>query len=65
MVMMQTTISGTSRMVRTKAIYYECNECGSRCDQDSYNPKDWLYLYNGDQLCWECLQDQSGFTKIE
>lgn len=39
---------------------FACDECETRCDPNSCNPEDWLYRYNGQQICWYCLMSQTG-----
>lgn len=34
-----------------------CDQCEADCYPDSSDPRDWLYEFDGDQLCWECLLD--------
>ena len=48
-----------------KHVTHECDECGARCDPASRNAQDWLFLHNGEQLCWDCLMEQADFMKIE
>ena len=48
-----------------KHVKHECDECGARCDPDSRNVTEWLFSYNGMQLCWHCLLYQADISKAE
>lgn len=43
---------------------FTCDECEARCDPNDSNPKEWLFSFNGQQLCWECLMDEAGFEPV-
>ena len=45
--------------------YFTCDECQKECDPDSKNPENWLFEYDGDHLCWDCLLDIVGIKKAE
>lgn len=42
-----------------------CNECDTECDQESSDPKRWLYETPVGQLCWDCMMDLMEIRKVE
>lgn len=48
----------------TRSEKHICDECRYECDQGSWDPQEWLYSFNGQQLCWHCLQYQADFSKV-
>ena len=44
---------------------YECDCCGEICYPDDKDPRQWLYDFEGAELCWACMVDATGITKVE
>ena len=45
--------------------HFICDSCNKECDPDSKDPEDWLFEYDGEHLCWDCLLDIVGIKKAE
>ena len=56
------TIYGNPRMRRWTS--YSCDECECECDQESCDPKDWLWRTPKGQLCWGCMLDMMELQKV-
>ena len=44
---------------------HTCDLCEKYCDPTSSDPRKWLYDYEGDELCWDCLMDAAQITVVE
>ena len=51
------SINGMPSMRRSTS--FVCDECECECNPDSCNARDWLYSYNGSQLCWDCFMAEA------
>ena len=61
MVRVEKEICGTIPRMITR-IEFTCDECGTRCDQNAHDPKEWLFQTPRGQLCWDCMTE---FMEIE
>lgn len=42
-----------------------CDVCQKECDPYGHTPKLWLFHWDGDDLCWDCLLDVADIKKVE
>lgn len=48
-----------------KAVKHICDECECECHPERSDPRDWLYRFKGQELCWECFMCEAGAEIIE
>ena len=62
---MVVTIDEFNGIVWQPSKRFYCDSCNKECDPDSKDPEKWLFEYDGDHLCWDCLLDIVGIKKAE
>lgn len=47
-------------------VTFVCDDCECECDQNSNNPKDWLFeIEDGTHLCFDCMLEALDAHKVE
>ena len=58
MVTVNDYIAGSRRPVLWRSRKYNCDRCGAECQPLGYGMHhELLYEYEGEQLCWKCLDE--------
>lgn len=57
--------NGIPGILPTTRRRFYCDECGCECDPEAYDPREWLFRYKDQELCWECVMCDAGIEKRE
>ena len=58
-------ITNYRRPIRVRSSKHLCDECECECHPERSDPRDWLYRFKGQELCWECFMCATGAEIIE